>query len=378
MVAAARARKRRGDSLTRDVKRGETRTNFTHVAFICDDAETQVLLPRVILVSERTMSAQTASAIMQSLPPPCIFLRCKSAWVTETTMLLIAAELRKRLAPFCTTHAFTLFADSYKAHIGKRALRAYARAGLRFCCIPAGLTWALQPCDTHVFAVYKRRLRELCEDVALRREDGKVGPSDVVNAVLTVIATLLNGRSWTRAFADLGLSGTQLSLSQRVREKLHFPGPLPLIPPGPPDLPQLMHIFPRGLNIPIAELFTFYTQGAHETAVHMPEAHAAPLRRTLLAHGRVSEQQPWFGRTRSTCAQGSDLPTGAASSTEWPRPQSVLVTAETRHPQIPFLPNARRLPWPPVTSTPALLLPPTTTLPLPAPPAETSSPQFNA
>ena len=315
---------------------------------------------------------------MESLPPPCIFLRCKKAWVTETSMVHIAAELGKRLAPFSRTHAFTVFADAYKAHIGKRALQAYARAGLRFCCIPAGLTWALQPCDTRLFALYKRRLRELCEDVALRAQDGKVEASDVVSAALTVVATVLNGRSWVRAFADLGLSGTQMSVSQRVREKLHLPGPLPLTPPGPPDLQQLMHIFPRGLNIPIAELFAFYTQGAHHTAQHMTEAHALPLRRSLHAHSGVSEAKPWFGRTRSTSAQGTGVPTGAASSTEWPTPQSVLLTAETRRPQIPFLPNARRLAWPPVSSTPPLPLPPTTTLPLPAPLAATSSPQFNA
>ena len=134
MVAAARARKRSGQSLTRDVKRGQARTNFTHVAFICDDADTQPLLPQVILVSQKTMSAETAASVMESLPPPCVFLRCKSAWVTEDIMVDIAGEVGKRLAPFRATHAFTLFADSYKAHIGKRALRAFGRAGLRSCC----------------------------------------------------------------------------------------------------------------------------------------------------------------------------------------------------------------------------------------------------
>ena len=111
MVAAARARKRSGQSLTRDVKRGQARTNFTHVAFICDDADIQPLLPQVILVSQKTMSAETAASVMESLPPPCVFLRCKSAWVTEDIMVDIAGMVGKRRAPFRATHAFTLFAE---------------------------------------------------------------------------------------------------------------------------------------------------------------------------------------------------------------------------------------------------------------------------
>ena len=112
MVAAAIARRRRGNALTRDVKRGETRTNLTHVAFICDDPQIQVLLPQIIILAERTLSAQSVAEIARTLPPPCVLLRCKNAWVSEDTMLHIAAELGGRLAPFAATHAFTLFADS--------------------------------------------------------------------------------------------------------------------------------------------------------------------------------------------------------------------------------------------------------------------------
>ena len=111
-------------------------------------------------------------------------------------MVEIAGEVGRRLAAFRATHAFTVFADSYKAHIGKRALRAFGRAGLRLCCIPAGLTWALQPCDTHLFALYKRRVRELCEDVAVQGQDGKLGWKDVVTAVANVIANTVNRWTW--------------------------------------------------------------------------------------------------------------------------------------------------------------------------------------
>ena len=113
-------------------------------------------------------------------------------------MVEIAGEVGRRLAAFRATHAFTVFADSYKAHIGKRALRAFGRAGLRCCCIPAGLTWALQPCDTRLFALYKRRVRELCEDVAAQGHYGKLGWKDVVTAVANVTATIANRRSWAR------------------------------------------------------------------------------------------------------------------------------------------------------------------------------------
>jgi len=378
MVRAALARRRSGDALTRDVKRGEARTNFTHVAFICDDPDIQVLLPQVIIVGEKTMPAQTAADVVETVPPPCVLLRCRNAWVTEDTMVQIAAELGERLAPFAATHAFTLFADSYKAHIGKRALRAFGRAHVRFCCIPAGLTWALQPCDTHVFALYKRRLREVCEDVALARRDGKVRYPDVINAVTSVVHTVLNGRSWARAFADLGLSGTQVHVSARLRRQLQLPSIFADMPAAVPDLQQLMHIFPRGHNIPVEDLFAFFTQRRHTTVTRTPRTHAPAHPRDVRTEGEVPDAQAWFGRTRSTSSQAAAPPTAASSSTAWRTTASVVARPEVRMPQIPFLPNAKRLPWPTVSRTEALQQTPTSGLPTCSLPTTTSSPLFNA
>ena len=76
------------------------------------DAEAQLLLPQVLTVSERTMSAQIAASAMESLPLPRVFLRCKTAWVTADSMVQIAGDLGGRLAAFSTAHAFTVFDDS--------------------------------------------------------------------------------------------------------------------------------------------------------------------------------------------------------------------------------------------------------------------------
>ena len=83
-------------------------------------------------------------------------------------------------------------------------LRAASRANLWICVIPAKMTWALQPCDTHVFASYKRLLGE-----EYQRRSGLTAAGDITWELLLVslwhvVNTLLQGKDWSAAFDSVG------------------------------------------------------------------------------------------------------------------------------------------------------------------------------
>lgn len=62
----------------------------------------------------------------------------------------------------------------HKTHYSPEVLSTCSRNNLHVSFVPAKLTWALQPADTHVFAGQKRRLCQRLEIMAVHSEDGKI------------------------------------------------------------------------------------------------------------------------------------------------------------------------------------------------------------
>lgn len=59
-----------------------------------------------------------------------------------------------------------------------------AAAGLDFFnpLVPAGMSWALQPCDTHTFALFKWSLEERVQAATARRTEGRLGKPALIHA----------------------------------------------------------------------------------------------------------------------------------------------------------------------------------------------------
>ena len=99
---------------------------------------------------------RTLSAIM---PGNVLLLRRHTAWMTSDLMTQELLVLKQSLAPFMDTHQIFLTADAFRAHVTSEVWKQCVKQQILYCVIPAKLTWALQPCDTHVFASYKHRLQ---------------------------------------------------------------------------------------------------------------------------------------------------------------------------------------------------------------------------
>ncbi len=88
-----------------------------------------------------------------------------------TRVLLV---LQKSLAHLLDTHQIFLTADAYRAHVTLEVWKPCVKHQILYCVIPAKLTWALQPCDTHVFASYKHRLQTVCQGAIVDSATGKL------------------------------------------------------------------------------------------------------------------------------------------------------------------------------------------------------------
>ena len=204
LTTSARALKRSARSLTCPATNTQTRGMFTLVAFVCDDQEIQKQLPQILLVNEKHLTqAEPAAALRSHLDSNTYLWTSKSAWVTTITMCKIIKTLHQHVAPFQDRYLFILSSDGYKAHLTKPVWRACSRARIMYFLIPAKMTWVLQPCDTHLFALLKDILRHECQLKTLSTTDGRLTMSLLIQALARCITLKLRDQSWGRAFRDL-------------------------------------------------------------------------------------------------------------------------------------------------------------------------------
>ena len=123
---------------------------LTHVAMICNHASVQAELPQVLLCSANLVTLADTMAIRAVLPHNVYFLRRPSGWSNTQSMLEVFQLLNLCLSRF-HGYKFILSMDTAKSHLDK-SLRDYLHAiGFFVYYIPAGMTWLLQPADTHLF-----------------------------------------------------------------------------------------------------------------------------------------------------------------------------------------------------------------------------------
>ena len=154
------------------------------------------------------------------------------------------------LKDFRRSHRFILFVDALRAHINAAVLRAAACVGLWLCVIPGKLTWALQPCDTHLFASYKRVLNEQVQRRSGMTASGEVSWEIVLGAVWHIVVAVMHSKDWSRSFSSVGITEEQRNISARTRRKLQMEEGTPIeLRRHLPTLSDLTPYFQRGLSL---------------------------------------------------------------------------------------------------------------------------------
>ena len=291
LVHGARKKLRRG-ALACHGRKGDLRCNLTQLVFICDDDEIQRALPTILIVSNKVFSEASIREAKATLPPHIHLWSQPSAWVSGPTMGAACRLLARCLEPWRQEVEVIFIADTYKGHLTKNVWDTLARLHFAYMLIPAKLTWALQPCDTHVFATYKEQLMVEHQLRQIRNADEErkrhrglspppaAMPGKLLGCMLEAVAAAfektIRRNSWSHAFVASGLGPHVEDVSSRVLEQLGFSS----VPRGFrqwPTISDFEHIFPARADIPVDSIFAFVRRQPIMVGPRRPRP-ARPLR----------------------------------------------------------------------------------------------------
>ena len=126
-------------------------------------------------------------------------------------MKQILKLLHASLLPSLGNRQVILSCDAYRAHMTTPVIRLSYKLGIYLWFIPAKMTWALQPCDTHVLAIYKRQLRIEFQMKQIQNTLGTVSIRETVECTCQAIKSVLDTRSWSKSFMDTGVGPSPVS-----------------------------------------------------------------------------------------------------------------------------------------------------------------------
>lgn len=256
---------------------GTRRAAVTLVAFACDDAHVQKLLPQIFVVNRRVVTAEDVVEFDDRCTGNILIVRRESSWVTADFMVEVIRALAACLTEVCTTHQVVLHLDACRAHCHVKVLKARSLAGIFVHFVPAGTTAWLQPLDVAVFSRFKGWVVREVERRRLAAASGILSRPAMLDIYRQAVVAVIQARSWANAFELTGLVG-QGMLSQRLLEHMNLVS-APMIGDGLPTYADLVAIFPAGMNIPIEELFeTALVQERSRRALRLPISARLPRR----------------------------------------------------------------------------------------------------
>jgi hypothetical protein len=222
----------------------ELRGHVSYLAAITDDAEIQPLLPQVLIGNAHKFTLQTLRAVAPKLPQQVHLWREKTAWNTYVCMRRYIALLSKALGSILQARFVILLLDCAKVHFHPSISRLAAQKGLRLVYVPAKMTSFLQPCDTHLFSIFKHTLQESWRRRKSEVLGGVVSTQDWISVICNTVEKVVVGQSWQRAFLQDGVLLQQQFLSEEACASLGWKGP-PLAGNGPPTADDVVCVMPR-------------------------------------------------------------------------------------------------------------------------------------
>ena len=106
----------------------------------------------------------------------------------------------------------------------------------------------MQPLDTHVFAMFKRRLEALHHTARIDSCSRELAFPKFMSCIYRTIEEVVTKRSWSAAFESDGFGRSQSNVSERVTKHLRLEAPL-CIPEDEPALDEIAHCFPKRFRL---------------------------------------------------------------------------------------------------------------------------------
>ena len=153
------------------IKRSESHGHLTLMAAIAGDADLQACLPQWVLPKDAGLT-RAERARMRRLADPLVFVPGTSGWVSVESLCPLLTHLRRVVRARRPGHRLVVAWDAASQHVNILVLRHARRLGIHVLLIPAGLTWLLQPLDSHVFASFKRTAHRLQLEARASKDAG--------------------------------------------------------------------------------------------------------------------------------------------------------------------------------------------------------------
>ena len=252
------------------------------IACVTDDPGLQRHLPQVFL--PRTPRSGVPSApvrgVFANAAQPIEAWHGSSGWNvlhTMKTWIRAVESVARHHRPGCS---IVLVLDAYSVHASLKTARLCRALGIRVLYVPSGMTWLLQPLDTHVFSQMKRRMRQRMLRKRLDSETGKLAWSDALECATFAVREELVNKTWCTAMSRAGLHGDAEGVAAKLKTTFSDMD----LTPRPPNLQELGTMLGRQgpttalLRAALLEPLTARGNGAHSSSAPTPAA----------GHGRSS------------------------------------------------------------------------------------------
>ena len=229
--------------------RKKRRTAFTHAAFICDNERVQRKLPQLILGNTNILTIAKYNAIVARRPWNVYVKAAKSAWMNAEVMKTLVDTLAVHIRDELEQYQVVLFLDAAKCHIDKGVAQKCNQHGIILIILPARMTWLIQPCDTHLFAAYKRHMRKLWLDAVANRQDSDLDLIDLFTIIFRTIEDVIESRSWAHAFKEDGYHDNFGQMSKYIMRQLEYTERPPIIT-DVPTYETVALCYPSNVTVP--------------------------------------------------------------------------------------------------------------------------------
>lgn len=232
--------------------RGLPRTSL--MAAVCSDDELQNVLPQVRL--PRVVAGRRASEPLRAAYAagglPLFTVYGSSGWVTSSVMAWYVSKLARAIRQRRPGHQVVLMLDCCPCHLSLETLAACQRNDVDVLMVPARMTWALQPLDTHVFSVLKREVRRQEFDAKALLERATLTPLQRIEVHGEVIRKVLVDRPWASVVRRVGLTG-EAAMARPALRNLLGDEPAEATQPSVAELADLLQL-PAGRAGAVAKL----------------------------------------------------------------------------------------------------------------------------
>ena len=229
--------------------RSEKKWSITLVALICDLPVAQRRLPQFMIIPENLLTIQEAQDLRNRLPRQVYMIVRPSKWITQDVLTTIFRMLIVELDEFLPHYQPVLIMDGCTVHISHSVLEGAANVDLWLLLIPAGMTWLLQPLDTHAFRRLKAQLRQRLRNVSFDLWHRLVPRIDCYQVVLDSVVELFVDTTWAEAFLHNGLAPTLDTLCPRILKELRIVSP-PICPQRRINIDELTLCLPARRRVP--------------------------------------------------------------------------------------------------------------------------------